>query len=158
MRFSAKIVSQFIGVATVILLANVAHPQDSLNVRFVGNWPFGISYVTEIDSARSLAFCGSGGGVYILDISDPANPIKLSDNIRTRDIVIGQFYNESTYRLYIAAYGAGLEIWDLTNSLSPVKLGYYGTPDNAFGVAVAGSYAYIADADSGLRIIDVANP
>lgn len=42
---------------------------DSLNVRFVGNWPFGKSYAVAIDSARNLAFCGSGGGVYILDVS-----------------------------------------------------------------------------------------
>ena len=54
---------------------------DSLNCRLVGNWPFGPSYAVAVDSARNLVFCGSGGGVYVLDVSDSANPVKLSDAI-----------------------------------------------------------------------------
>ena len=42
---------------------------DSLNVRFVGNWPFGKSYAVCVDSVRNLVFVGSGGGIYVLDVS-----------------------------------------------------------------------------------------
>lgn len=38
---------------------------DSLNIRFIGDWPFGPSYAIACDSARNIAFCGSGG-VYTL--------------------------------------------------------------------------------------------
>ena len=38
---------------------------DSLNMRFVGNWPFGDVYAVANDSVRSLSFCGSGGGVAV---------------------------------------------------------------------------------------------
>ena len=58
---------------------------DSLNVRFVGNWPYGISCSVTYDSLRSLAFCSSGGGIYILDISTPSAPVKLSEEIHGRD-------------------------------------------------------------------------
>jgi hypothetical protein len=39
-----------------------------------------------------------------------------------------------------------------------VKLGGYNIPGYARGVGVAGSYAYVADEDEGLRVIDVSNP
>ena len=131
---------------------------DSLNVRFVGNWPFGLSYAVAYDSLRSLAFCGSGGGVYILNVSDPSSPVKVSEGIHTRSLVYGLFYDASSERVYIADGDAGLEIWDVSTPSSPVKLGFYDTPDQAHGVAVSGTYAYVADGSSGLRVIDISDP
>ena len=49
------------------------------NVQLVGSWPFGPSYAVAHDSARSIVFCGSGAGVYVLDKSEPARPAKLSE-------------------------------------------------------------------------------
>ena len=51
---------------------------DSSNMRFVGSCPFGPAWNVGADTARNLAFCGSGGAVLILDVSDPANPHKFS--------------------------------------------------------------------------------
>ena len=131
---------------------------DSLNVRFVGNWPFGPSWAVAYDSARSLVFCASGGGVYILDVSDPSSPFRISTRIRTRGSVWGLFYDYSSERLYIADYNAGLEIWDVSVPDLPIKLGHYDTPDDTRDVVVSGSYAYVADGDSGLHVIDVSTP
>ncbi len=130
---------------------------DSLDMKFVGNLPFGPSFAAEIDSARNLVFCGSGGGVYLLDISDPSNPVKLSD-IRTRGVVEKLFYESSNERLYIAAGKNGLEIWNVASSGNPKKLGTYDTPGEAYGVDVFGNYAYVADHDSGFRVIDISTP
>jgi len=59
---------------------------------------------------------------------------------------------------YIADYGAGLRIVDISNPASPQEVGFYDTPGMfAWGVAVSGNYAYMADWD-GLRIIDISNP
>ncbi|MEO0071660.1 MAG: hypothetical protein ABIK39_06235, partial [candidate division WOR-3 bacterium] len=127
---------------------------DSLNTRFIGNWPFGYAYEVSYDPSRSLVFCGSGGGVYILNVSNPQNPQKVSERIRTRGIVEGLFYCNNI--LYIALGEGGLEIWDVANPDSPIKLGHYWTPGFAYGVYVSGSYAYVTDGD--LRIIDVSNP
>lgn len=57
---------------------------DSLNVRFVGNWPFGPSEAVAYDLIRNLVFCGSGGGVYVLDVSNPATPQKISERIHSQ--------------------------------------------------------------------------
>ena len=50
---------------------------ESDSVDFVGAWPFGPASAVAVDEDNNLAFLGSGGGVYILDISDPANPLEL---------------------------------------------------------------------------------
>lgn len=127
---------------------------DSLNTRFISNWPFGPSFAVSFDSLRNLAFCGSGGGVYILDVSSPSNPQKVSEGIHTRSIVYGLFYEPTNQRLYIAAVEGGLEIWDVANPSNPVKLGYHFTPSLARGVYVLGSYAYVADGGAGVQIYE----
>ena len=47
---------------------------------------------------------------------------------------------------------------NVANPANPVEVGFYDTPGYAHGVAIAGSIAYVADGDAGLRVIDVANP
>jgi hypothetical protein len=143
-------------VSLSLLLVGVAPAADSLNCRGKGSWPFGPSLAVAHDASRNLAFCGSGGGVYVLDVSNPAQPLKLSDAIRTRGVVQGLCYQ--TNRLYVATDEAGLEIWDVTSPDAPARLGYYDTPGYAYDVAVAGNYAYVADEDAGLRVISVSDP
>ena len=41
---------------------------------------------------------------------------------------------------------------------APTLVGSYDTPGQAVGVQVVGNYAYVADGDSGLQIIDISNP
>lgn len=139
-------------------IAGHSGPFDPLNVRFIGNWPFGPSYTVTYDKVRNLVFCGAGGGVYILDVSNPSSPVKVSEAIHSRGIVYGLFYDSSNQRLYIAGGQGGFEIWDVSNPSSPYKLGHYFTPGYALGVYILGSYAYVADDWAGLRIINVSNP
>jgi hypothetical protein len=131
---------------------------DSLNVRFAGNWPFGEVNSAIPDTARNLLFCGSGGGVYIVDISDSAKPLKISEKIHTRGIANDLSYDHLLQRLYVADGIAGLEIWDVSDYLNPSKLGFFDTEGWALDVSAEGSYAYIADGGYGLRIIDVSTP
>ena len=58
---------------------------------------------------------------------------------------------------YVAAQGA-LSILDISNPASPVQVGFFDTPGSAEGVAVSGSYVYVADWDAGLRVIDMSDP
>jgi hypothetical protein len=59
---------------------------------------------------------------------------------------------------YVTAYSTGLEIIDVTNPTSPVRMGGYNTSGIAYGVAVCGTLAYVADGSAGLQIIDVSSP
>jgi len=126
-----------------------------LNCRFVGNWPFGQSVAVALDPVRDLAFVGSGGGIYVLDVSVPAFPVKLSE-IGTRGLVQGLCYLNN--RLYVADVAAGLRIISVSDPAHPVEVGYCDTPGNALGVAVIGDYAYVADGVDGLRVISVTDP
>ncbi|MBU0507419.1 hypothetical protein KKH27_01095 [bacterium] len=44
------------------------------------------------------------------------------------------------------------------DSLNVRRIGWCDTPGGSWGVAVSGSYAYMADMGSGLRIIDISSP
>jgi len=133
-----------------LLLVGVAPAADSLNCRWVGAWPFGPSSAVALDSARDLAFVASGGGVYVLDVTDPARPVELSEAIRTRGVVLGLGLRSN--RLCVAANEAGLEIWDVSVPSGPSFMGRLDTPGQARGVAVAGSHAYVAGQRAGLQV------
>jgi len=131
---------------------------DSLNVRFMGNWPFGNPERSAYDIARELLYFGSGGGVYVFDVSNPANPVVLSEAIHTRGNVRGLTYDQSAQILYIADDIAGIEIWDVATISSPVKLGFCPDLDDAQDVVVVDSFAYVADGYYGFSVVNIADP
>jgi hypothetical protein len=141
---------------------NISDDFDSLNVSFLGNWPFADSRAIAYDNSRQLAFLGSGGGIYILDISTPVNPIKVSEKIHTRGYVVNLVYDITLQRLYIVNGTIGVEIWDVVDPANPLKLGEWEAPYNAYDVSVNGSYAYLIDCTpfghGGLHILDISNP
>ena len=47
---------------------------------------------------------------------------------------------------------------EVSDPANPVEVGFYATPGNAYGVAVSGNLVFVADGDSGLRIVDVSDP
>jgi hypothetical protein len=51
-----------------------------------------------------------------------------------------------------------LRVISVADPASPAEVGYCDTPGEAEGVAVSGSYAYVADGSAGLRIISVTDP
>ena len=53
---------------------------------------------------------------------------------------------------YVAAYGAGLRIINVSDPAHPTEVGYYNAL-GAEGVAVSGNYAYVAGRDGGLVIL-----
>ncbi|MDD5370740.1 MAG: hypothetical protein PHQ40_16785 [Anaerolineaceae bacterium] len=104
-----------------------------------------------------------GGGVRVIDISDPAHPNQVSSSLpglRTRfmDILDG--------RLYIAAYDQGLLVWDISSSDPNTwfELGSFRSKSSSLlGVAVEAVnqhvYAYVSD-NSQMKIytLDVSYP
>jgi hypothetical protein len=145
---------------------NAAQTFDSLNVRLVGNWPFGDARAVAVDEARNLTFLGSGGGVYVIDISGPGNLTKVSERIHTRGEVICLSYDTACQRLYVAcqyvgSLEAGLEVWDVSDPSQPVRTGSHVTQHRFCrysDIVVIDSIVYVADAEFGLRVINVSDP
>jgi hypothetical protein len=130
---------------------------DSLDMTFIGNWPFGPSHAVAADSVRDIVFLGSGGGVYVLDVSNPSSPTKLSEAIHTRGSVKDMCYDSHNQVLYIADGKTGLEIWNVVDPVNPVRLGDLEDVPIT-GVAVSGASAYVVGRDDGLCVIDVSDP
>ncbi|MGE0085738.1 MAG: C1 family peptidase [Desulfococcaceae bacterium] len=120
----------------------------------VGTWPYGSAKAVAKDDARNAIYLGVGGGIYVLNVSNPASPQKVAE-IKTPGLVEGLFYLSN--KLYVADGESGLRIIDVTNLSSPYEIGYFDTPGTANDVYVSGSYAYVADGYSGLRIVSVSN-
>ncbi|MBD3312656.1 hypothetical protein GF352_04360 [archaeon] len=97
-------------------------------------------------------------GMDIVDISDPANPVSISNtDLETFDVFVSGDY------AYIASFDEGLFIVDVSDPFNPAVVSQV---PGLFGGALGGSRevfvnngkAYVADSDNGLGIIDVSDP
>jgi len=53
---------------------------------------------------------------------------------------------------------SALNTWAVEATLNTFLVGSYDTSGSAGGIYISGDYAYVADASSGLKIIDIRNP
>lgn len=131
---------------------------DSFDLQCVGHWSSETVWTVAYDAERDLAFLGSCGCVHIVDVTFPAQPKKIGAFRHSACNACGLDYQQDTRRLYICSGMTGMSIWNIADPSNPSELGRYDTPGYACGVDVAGPYAYVADGDGGLRIIDVSAP
>ncbi|MDP3064625.1 MAG: hypothetical protein Q8O40_15675 [Chloroflexota bacterium] len=136
-----------------------ASSPDKLDL--VGIWPFGPSWAVEAGriGGKPYAFLGSGGGVYVLDVSRPDAPRMVSDTIRTKSVVLGLALSEGV--LYVAANDDGLFAYDVSSPATPRLLSTVPALGGVVDVAVQGHYAYAVDEHnltSSLRVLDVSDP
>ena len=70
---------------------------SSQNVDVIGRWPYGPAYSVATDNTGNIVFLGSGGGVYILDVSG-SNPQKLGE------VATPGFVNDIYYKNYLGMH------------------------------------------------------
>lgn len=96
-------------------------------------------------------------GLYIFDVTDPTNPIKISRYTgyvsKCYDIdVVGDF-------AYIADWDGGMEVIDVTLKQTPVARGYISLPDAAWSINVQENHAFVADyINGGVQVVNVTDP
>ncbi len=135
---------------------------DTVSLR--GLWPFGPSWAVAAGqvAGKPYAFLASGGGVYVLDVSQPNAPRLVGDTIRTKSLVVGLALSENV--LYVAAYDAGLLVYDVASPAAPKLLSSVSI-EGAWGVKLqspapvqaGGRYAYVVS-ESSLTVLDVTDP
>ncbi len=93
-------------------------------------------------------------GLLVLDVSDPALPAVLADEVpgSTEGIAV------AGDRLFAADGFGGLHIADISNPALPVEIGTYRTLGNATAVVVSENTAYVTDGLRDLWLMDVSNP
>ncbi len=140
----------------LINIADPAHPQRGAKAQL--NWN-----VETIFPYRQKLFIGTNQGMYIYDISQPADPKLLSsyDHIRACDPVVV----EGNYA-YITLRGTNacrtgssdlLEIVDISNLSSPKRVVSYPL-ENPYGLAINYPTLYVGRGGKGLQVIDVTDP
>jgi hypothetical protein len=95
-----------------------------------------------------------GGGLRIVDVSDPANPVEIGF-YGPLDLAKG--VTVASHYAYIAD-GASLRVIDVSNPVHPVQVGYEGNfSEGADKIILADHYAYVRDR-RGFWVVDVSDP
>ncbi|MFH1632590.1 MAG: LamG-like jellyroll fold domain-containing protein [Chloroflexota bacterium] len=121
---------------------------NALQWKAVYNTP---GYAYGVDMVGGYAYVADGsGGLQVLDISNPSSPqfVGELDSIYAVDIDV----NGNT--AYIVTGSQGLAVVDISDPANPELERWFNTPGYAQDVVFSGELAYIADQDSGLRVIN----
>ncbi len=78
--------------------------------------------------------------------------------------LVGQWSEEACHRVALNGHyayvssGNLLMVLDISDVTAPVKMGELSLQDNIYDIKVSGDYAYVANWNEGLRIIDISDP
>ncbi len=106
----------FIAFTLISMLSNTIFSQN--NVNWIGAWQYGPADAVFVNYMNEIAYVGAGGAVMIIDVSNPANPELISDDVRTAGFVRDIWYRDD--KLYLACGRGGLEIWDIADPQDPL--------------------------------------
>lgn len=132
--------------------------QDSLNLRLVGRWPYGVN--NGMTLSKNYVYLGCGTVVFVLDVSDVENPQKIAE-IKIPEVVRGLNIYQNC--LYITTREA-LRIIDVSSPEEPKEKGIYSANDSFklfYKTEVCNGYAYISSFFERLDILlilDIQNP
>ena len=132
-------------------------PVSITNVELVGQIG---GHIQAVAVQGDYAYIGEWNRLVVVDISNPANPVKVGQTEKFPDVVEGiltadvqHVFVRGSYA-YVLTWHQGLWVVDVSNPNKPQRLGHSA---GLYDVFVSGSYAYVADGD-GLRVIDVSDP
>ena len=131
-------------------VVNMNNPASPLLAGFADT----TNYAQDVAVAGEYAFiAGSYDGLRVIDISDHANPLEVSQYSLSdaHSVAVSGNY------LYVAAR-LGLHVIDISNPELPIEVGLCAAPSDAVGVAVSGNLAYVSVLDNGLQVIDISDP
>ena len=95
-------------------------------------------------------------GLLILDVTDPTNPVFLSQYSDGSGFAWDLWIENDL--LYLADHLDGLEIIDVSNPNNPTKIGEFHDGSAALCVEVRDDLAFVADFTDGLEILDISDP
>jgi hypothetical protein len=113
-------------------------------------------YSLQFGKAGKLgALASADFGVYLVDLSDPRSPRRLSSILPAESSLAVSVAGE---KLYVACGSAGLFAYDVSRPDAPVLSYHLSTPGPARGLASKDSILYVMCGDSGVLAVDRANP
>ncbi|MBN2441402.1 MAG: hypothetical protein JXJ04_08645 [Spirochaetales bacterium] len=137
--------------ACCVYILDIAQPGNPVYAGLIDGGGFTHSMTVK----NKILYMADGfGGMKIVDVSDPAQPINLSrvsmeDTLR---IAVSGDY------AYCASGKNGMSTIDISDPAQPVLCSTIPTYDSAVDVETDGSYVYVGDQPWGLTIIDPSQP
>jgi hypothetical protein len=118
--------------------------------------------IETIFSVDEKLFIGSALGMFIYDLTNPANPQRLGQYEHTRScdpVVVEGNYAYVTLRDGTDCRGGvnQLDILDITNPSRPRKIRTY-SMHNPHGLGIDSGVLFICDGSAGLKVFDASNP
>ncbi len=138
------------GGLRVVDVSDPAHPSQ------VGDFQDYVYYVSDVAVAGNIAYVATGVnmGLLVLDLSDPAGPVVLADEVPGAARGVATVED----RLFIADEFGGLHIADISDPAHAVEVGFYDALGDARQVTVAGDRAYVTDGLRDLWLVEVSDP
>jgi len=113
-----------------------------------------------ISKDNNILFIATASGVYIFDVTDSENPIRLG-YYRTNSEVYETALSPDETKLYIVEWDKGLTILDISNLEQPTVIGnYFFTQgqNSSLTLSKDGTKVYLARRFHGIELIDILNP
>jgi hypothetical protein len=136
-----------------LLVVDVTDPTNSHTIGSIAtpDWAEGVAI-----SGTTAYVAGHYAGLLAVDIADPAHP-RIEGEVRTGcawDVAVSGTVACVGNTVGYDAGNWALQLIDITGSQDAPIVGSVHLPDQAYGLAVSGTYAYIADRVSGLQVVD----
>ncbi|MCK5616335.1 hypothetical protein KAR91_81490 [Candidatus Pacearchaeota archaeon] len=151
-----KDISGIVSENPEIEIVTEAEPQ--FIYEFIGEYKGADYNYNEIFTLDNYAYlCTGSEGLFIINITDPANPEKVGEfdvggNVYAYDIVVeGDL-------AYLADYGDGLRVLNVSDKTNPVEIGYAGQNGHSQRIVKQGNFCYIAEGFKGWMIVNVTDP
>jgi len=118
-------------------------------------------YARDVVTSGKMAYAtDSPTGLYVFDLSasGPPEPVGvLHAPAAPRAIEVQQEATEPAGVL-AGAGGGHLQIYDVTDPTAPSRIATYETAGRASRVALSGPYAFVADTEAGVAVVDISVP
>lgn len=126
--------------------------EDRDNMHMLAHWLGGVCKAVEM--VGTTAYMGSGPSLEVVSFEDVANPVRLGQ-VLLPGVVEG--VDISGGLACIAIGSGGMALVEISDPERPRIHSVYDSPGEAKAVIMDGMFAYLADGESGLRVINISS-
>ena len=142
-------------ITSGVVIASLGQSNQKLEIKEIIQISTG-DLAIEVRVEGNLAFVVDySNGLYIYNISDPANPVELSHYSEV-EAVHAPFLDENL--VYLSDQTAGLKIINISDPVNPEYVGQFHDGGEVMGVSVFGDFAFLSDSIDGLEVVNVSDP
>jgi hypothetical protein len=146
----------FVTASTFLDVIDVTDPRSPTYEGAVG-LPF---YAHELDVSGGYAYVADAvAGLQVFDVThSPGGPLVANMSWPEGETRAVAAFGTHAYVAEEQEYECSFRVIDVTDPTHPEAEGSVTAPSSGWGVAIAGTHAYLADAAAGLVVIDIADP